>query len=329
MRIISSSRDKDIKNAIFLYSTNIDPLQRTDSNEILFWLDNYNKRFKDKFYILGLYLDNTLIGYAQLAYFFNEKILFVDYIVLDSNYRKNNTFFEFVEQIRRFSYSNSMEFNFIVGEVGYYNSAHEPTENSRTLVRLVKMAGFKVVKTKYVHPQLGINHFESELESILMVYTDEEISSIKKETYFLILETIYFKHYQRWYAEFLGEKEFSSYCTRLKQLFDDSIEFNKKKKVIELNGYASILAYPKNGNKDSSLKLVFKWLAIFLLFIGFMFIFGLSHLIAKKKFDIDTDAQYYIVFISSLSILLFLTIIAEGKTNKIATIVEKIIKWSK
>jgi N-acetylglutamate synthase-like GNAT family acetyltransferase len=231
LKQFKSSRNKDLTRALALYSRNIEPFLRTDTREIIYWLDEYPLRHTDQFIILGLYLNEMVIGYAQLAYFAEERLIFVDYIVVEKEFRKNNTFYEFVEEIKEFITAESIEFDFILAEVGGFDNK-EPSAATKNLIRLLKMTGFGVVKTNYHHPRLGKANYESEFQSILMLYTPSEVKHIKKETYLSFLKTIYFKHYQRWYANFFDEKDNAEYSNSLIKLFEKSQENLKKKETI-------------------------------------------------------------------------------------------------
>ncbi len=102
--------------ALKLYSENIDPALRTDTKEIMHWLDKYNRKFEDSFYIVGLYLNDLLIGFSEIAYFLKEKLVIVDYLVIDKAFRKNNTFYQFIIEIEDFIRDENLEFNYIVAE---------------------------------------------------------------------------------------------------------------------------------------------------------------------------------------------------------------------
>jgi N-acetylglutamate synthase-like GNAT family acetyltransferase len=149
LRRIKNSTDRHITKALSIYSQNIDPLIRTDTREILYWLDNYNQRFIDRFYLVGLSLNDTIVGYAQFAYFKEERMIFIDYLAIDKQYRKNNTFYEFLEKLKEFFAEESLYHTYIIAEVGYYKENNVPTEITRNLIRLLKMSGFGVIKMTY------------------------------------------------------------------------------------------------------------------------------------------------------------------------------------
>jgi hypothetical protein len=153
IKIFKSSNEQDLIKALNLYSQNIEPALRTDSREIMYWVDRYNKKFEDSFYILGFYLNDVLIGFSELAYFIKEKTLIVDYLVIDKKFRKNNTFYEFIQKIEEFLNSKNFIIDYIVAEVGFYNEKLEPPEKSKHMIRLLKMAGFSVAKCSYYTPR--------------------------------------------------------------------------------------------------------------------------------------------------------------------------------
>ncbi len=51
-----TANSPDFVKALKLYSDNIEAEYRTDTNEIIYWVDKFHKRFGDSFFVLGLYL---------------------------------------------------------------------------------------------------------------------------------------------------------------------------------------------------------------------------------------------------------------------------------
>lgn len=323
LRRIKNSNDKHLTKALYIYSQNIDPLLRTDTREIIYWLDNYNNTYKDRFFLLGLFLNNELIGYSQLAHFIDEKMIFIDYIVIDQNFRKNNTFYEFVEQIREYLYQEGFDFNFVVGEVGYFIDNKEPTEQSKMLIRLLKMSGFGVVKSRYFQPMLGKNNFESEVLTVLMIYIPNDVKKIKKETFLLIIETIYYRHYKRWYDKFFTETEQSNYNNRLNNLFALISSDVKKKSYIEINGYANLYTSIDKRIAKRSYNKVAKLVTIISLFVLFSLIVAFIVLYLKKSFGV-TEQTIALISISALVLLIIvLRIFFSSKDLSLSEIVEE------
>jgi len=324
LKRFKQSDDKDFTKALTLYSANIEPRLRTDTREIIYWVDNYAKKFLDKFFVFGFYLNNEIIGFAELAYFIEEKLIFVDYIVIDKNYRRNNTFYEFVEQIKEYLTNVEIVFDFVIAEVGGFDEK-EPAVTTRSLIRLLKMSGFGVIKNNYWHPRLGKNNYESELLSILMLYTSNDLKTLKKDTYLLLLNTIYYKHYKRWYDIFLSESEQIEYTKNLLELISKTEYELRKKDIIEINGYPNSYSSGSNINKFPKYTYLAKIVAVFALFVFFSVSFAIIHEIVKTKYGIDTTAQSYIVIASIIGVLFVISLFAERKTSSITNIIEKII----
>lgn len=325
MRLYSKSNEKHLLQAINIYSQNIELNLRTDTREILYWIDNFNKDQKDKFFVCGFYENDRVIGFAQFAYFFSEKIICFDYLVIDKNHRQNNTYFQFINQLQEFLAEQEIVYDFIIAEVGGFLESKEPTIITRSIIRLLKMSGFKVIKSNYYHPKLSRMNFESELQSVLMLFTNSELQSIKKETYLLIVDTMYFKHYRRWYEPFLSESENRDYQNDLLNLKHKIVEELKDKKSIALNGYyVPTTNNPKSiiRRKAYSIPLMLGYLTLFLFFL---ILFGSIHIFVKNKLNIDTSAQSYIVIASVIGVMFIISIIIEGKTKPISHLIQKLI----
>lgn len=325
LKLIKDSRDNNLTRALSIYSQNIEPILRTDTREIIYWLDNYNKTFKDRFYLLGLNLNNKLIGFAQLVYFIEEQLVFVDYIVIDNDHRKNNTFYQFLEEIKVFLNDMNIYYMYILGEVGYYSDKKSPTEKTRSLIRLLKMSGFGVIKADYYQPMLGKNNYESELMSVLMLCTPDELKRIKKDTFIMMITTVYYKHYKRWYDTFFNEVEQADYIGGLNRLISIMNEKIKKRDFIEINGYAHILNPGTiQTSSNPSLKILHV-LGVLILFIITTVAVGLGVYFLKKKFDIDSTSLTFICISSIVFLLFIFYAFFKNKNQPLASVIEKII----
>lgn len=326
LKRIKSSTDKSLGKALNIYFQNIDPLIRTATKEIIHWLDHYNERFQDRFYLIALYLNDVMIGYGQFTYFKEEGIVFMDYLAIEKNSRKNNTFYEFVEKIKDFFIDEGVEFNYIVTEVGYYKEKKELTEVGRNLIRLLKMTGFGVIKMEYFQPMLGKKNYETEIGAVLMIYTANDLKVLKLETFFLLIDTIYYKNYQRWYDEFLNEKERVEYGSRLQEL-RGKIEISaKKKQVIEINGYANLLPMNQSNTRSSNYVRSAKVFGVFLIFILLSIGIGSIVLLLKKKYNLDANAITFISLCSLIIIIFISTVFYKSKNESMSSAIERILK---
>lgn len=243
LRQFTSSSDKDFAEALSLYMRYTPPAVRTSTNEIAYWVDNAGEYQKNKFLVLGFYCGKNIIGFSEMAYLWDSKVLVIDYLAIEPSFRKNNVFFEFIEHARSFIADLRLDVLYIVTEIGKFSET-VPPDSSRALVRLLKFAGFKVAKTLYYQPQLGEKNADSEMEAILMVYfygdpdgTNNQ-SSLTKATFLQIVRGIYFEHYLRWYEPHVDHAgRYKSDLERLLKKIDSSI----KKPRVELNGHHYLL----------------------------------------------------------------------------------------
>lgn len=325
LKWFKNSRHPDIIDALKLYVDYTEPALRTDTKEILHCIDNWNTLFDDKFYVLGLYLNRELIGFAELAYFEQEKFIIVDYLVIHKNYRKNNTFYQFVDDITRFLSNENLEYNYIVAEVACYDESLEPPESSKLLIKLLKMSHFGVVKCNYYVPRVGIYDFESAMRSVMMIYTKNESKQIKRETFFQIVEAIYYKYYQRWHNMFVDEEEQKKYDQEIKDLILRMEKQLDKKKVIEINGLNSLFPVKTNFDNGIKTKRVLKALTAIVLFIMCFILVGLFYTFLKIKLGWDSGTVNTIIT-GSIGLTLFLVaLIFENRSNLFSKIFEKVL----
>lgn len=290
IRKINSSKDRDIIKLMRLYSSYIEPTARTDTREILDWLDNSTD---DYFKIFAFYLNETLIGYCQTAYFHFNKILFVDYLVIDENYR-GRSYSEFIYSLKDYFNEKNIEINYFIAEVPYYTNSNQPSLKSITLIRLLKQSGFKVIKADYYQPELGKNK-ESCMQTTLLIYTnDQYLTDIKKETFEDIIKTIYSDHYYKWYSRFFKTEELKIYKAKIDSLYDEITKKIAKKKVIELNGYSHLIERNQKtpeGAIEKSNALKYTLLLLIIVAITGIIMFAVK--IVSGLLGVSDDHLYY------------------------------------
>lgn len=325
LKRFKNSKHPDVIDALKLYVEYTEPAVRTDTKEILHCLDTWNDSFEDKFYVLGFYLNNTLIGFTELAYFAQEKFIIVDYLVIHKNYRKNNTFYQFVDDITLFLSQEGLEYNYIVAEVACYDENLEPPESSKLLIKLLKLSHFGVVKCNYYVPRVGIYDYESAMRSVMMLYSLNESKQIKRETFFQIVHAIYYKYYQRWHNMFVDEEEKGRYDKELMDLIAKMEKQIDKKKVIEINGLNSLFPVKINFDNGPKAKKVLKVLTGIVLFFASFILVGLFFTFLQSNFGWDIGTASTIIT-GSLGLTLFLVaLIFENKSNLFSKAFEKML----
>lgn len=238
-----SSRDPDFAAALMIYVRNTPANIRTDTNEITYWLDEYAEKFGDVFHVFGFYRDRQLVGYAEAAYFREERLIALDYITIDSAHRRNNVFFEFVDQLKQYFEDSYPEYRYAVAEVTYGSGQQYPSQESRLMARLLKLQGFHVIRAPYYQPRLMLEDAESEMQADLLIFSTSELESIRVDTYLSIVHTLYYKYYLRWKSVIPATVE--GYRKHLDGLYSKICSGVKRKKNIAVNGHSVILQTPR------------------------------------------------------------------------------------
>lgn len=290
---IKDDQNKDLLYLLKLYIDNIDPCIKTNPNEIIYWLNNFETRKgKDTFWILALYMNNKPIGFCQMIHFYYYKVAFVDYCVIDPEYR-GRAFSEYTYLIRDFFTERSIDINYFVTEVAYYSSNNIPSQSALKLIRLLKMSGLKVIKAPYIQPELGLDNHESEMNATLMIGINgrgNDQSTLKKETYMDIVHTIFYNHYIAWYDPFMSDSEMSIYRKKIDEIFDSIKKETNKKDTIVLNGepYMFELSNTPPPSKSNKATVSIFVISIVLIYVT---ISGLGILL-EKSFHILPETQF-------------------------------------
>ena len=293
IRHIRNEQDKDIEYLLKLYADNIDPSIKTNPNEILYWLNHFEEREgNDTFWILALYMNKKPIGFCQAAHFYTHKILFIDYCVIDPDFR-GRAFSEYVYLIRDFFVDIGIDINYYVAEIAYYSRNNSPSPNALRLIRLLKMSGFKVIKAPYAQPELGLDNFESEMKATLMIYVtgkNNDCPTLKKDTYIDIVRTVFYNHYIKWYDAFMTNNEKSIYHKKIEKLFDTIKKETNKKEFVQLNGEPYLFELSEQKPPEASNKKTILVFVVSLLILYFA-ISGLG-LLLENQLNITTEAQF-------------------------------------
>ncbi len=326
LKRINSSTDKDYPRALKIYLDNIDYNVITNTNEITHCIDSYNKLYPDaEFTVVGFYMNKVLIGFSQFIYFKKEKFMFIDYLVIEKIYRKNNTFYEFLAKIREYIDSVNYDLRYIVGEISLQGASEEKeySPNTRNLIRLLKMNNFGTIEAPYYQPMLGVNNYESYLKAILMLYPVDEYRIIKKETFLMILKTVYFKHYENWYKLFLNDAEIREYSMHIHDLFREISEKIKSSTSIDLQSYNELM----NEKTVNIPKKVPKKILYFL--IGLILLTVLLSVVSfslKSILKMDyKDQSSFLIFVS-LTYLVILSFLSNKASTLLNKVVEKVIE---
>jgi hypothetical protein len=242
LKHFTNTFDPDFAAALLIYTRNTASNIRTDTNEITYWLNNFRSSFEDDFYVFGFYRNKQLVGFAEVAYFYAERLFIIDYIVIDEASRRNNVFYEFVDQLKCYLEGEHPDYRYGVAEVTYGSGEQIPSPESCLISRLLKLQGFRIICAPYFQPRLMFDDIESEMKADLLIYSATRLERINSDTYLNIVKALYYKYYLRWKSIIPDSND--AYKKHLDALYL-KIESNiKNKKTLIVNGHQSVLKSP-------------------------------------------------------------------------------------
>jgi hypothetical protein len=228
----------------------------------------------------GLFSNDTIIGYTEIAYIRTERLIIIDYMVVDNKYMSNSSFSTFFFLLLGYFVKNDIDYDYIVTEILV---KFNDTEEKVDIIRLFENEDFKVINALYIQPCLETSNLESNKEALLMIYQrNSSKSSIKKETYFRIINSIYFDHYCTWDDPFfLDEQKRNDNYNKLKSDFE-KIKSSTCQEIlsdeeIKLNGYKNNLIRnnalpPVSNTKSIRSALIFTFIAVILIMLMLFFL---------------------------------------------------------
>lgn len=205
--------------ALAIYHANTPHLELTSTNEIQYWAEKYNTSFDDQLFLFSFECNEDIIGFAQCVYFSSAEIVVLDYMSMEESYKTVGSFFIFYEQIKSFLTQEGIQYNYMVSEL-LKDSEENFTESSDVWRTMMALENFRVIDAPYEQLQLGKNKFDTQLPGRLMIAVESGTESIRRETYLMIVNTLFFDHFVRWYEPFLTEEENIGYRTSATKKFN-------------------------------------------------------------------------------------------------------------
>jgi hypothetical protein len=216
LKKFKSEEDKDFKKAIKMYKLNMPKHLYASENEIVYWLKHDDEQ--RKIYNLGLFLNEEIVGYLHLAYFISKKIMFLDYIVIEKDYKKTDLFFIIFDMLDKYNKYNHIHVDFIATEVLRYIDVEGKTEEESHLIKRFQACGFERLNYLYYQLPLGVEETKN-IEAIILIKGYDK-DCLKFETYMNFVKLVFYEHYIKWYKPFLTEEEFASYIRNAEKIYN-------------------------------------------------------------------------------------------------------------
>lgn len=306
--------------ALKVYSQTISYDQKTNTSEITYWI-NHIDDFPDCVPLFfALTLNNKVIGYAELAYIICNRILAIDYIILDNQYKSSSAFFAFYSLIIHYIDSLEYDYDFITKEI---LCEYTQTKMHEVDIKKYELENFKVANCLYMHPQLEVGNIESRKEALLMIYQKDVLNiNLKKETYLAIVDAIYFKYYEVWDKPFWNstDEEMQNHMSlvRNKAIIEENINADS----ILLNGYPITVSsnrslIPENQPQKSINRSLF--------YVSCVLAFTFITLFFAKELSVEITS----IAVVAIAIVFVVLVFVALSDSKAAKIIEQLPVFSK
>ncbi|AKG34323.1 hypothetical protein [Paenibacillus durus] len=232
IKLIIKNDDEDYVQALKIYNDETPPEIKTESNQITYWINKDTSNFNFKFMIFTAYLDNEVIGFAEIAYFnVQPKFALIDYMTFKKVYKVNAVFFPIFNLIQNYMNNNSLHVDYWITEINHKEDGANIDKESAFFKKLICIENFGSISTDYFHPSLGDNNYESSFIARLYIKTNDSLKQLSKQTVLFIIKTIYYSYYWEWYKPFSTVDAINSY----KQHLDINFEKIKKNLIDQAN----------------------------------------------------------------------------------------------
>ena len=217
---IEKSTDEGYQEALTIYNEETPLTIYTNSNEITKWLDNPKDASPFEMMIYALYLDNKVIGFAQVTYLVDKNVAILDYITLTKAYRVNSAFLVFLSLIQYHLSMSGRSISFYIAEISNKDGGANIDRESAFYKRIICLENFGYVNSKYYNIPLGLANHEDSFESLMYIKTNDNVKCISKDTFLEIVSSICYDYYLNWYSKFLTDDELIKYKERLDKCYN-------------------------------------------------------------------------------------------------------------
>lgn len=306
---LESSKCAEYMQAMQIYTKSVEYIQKTNTSEIKYWIDNKKKFSLGTLFFFVLLSNDNVIGYAELAYIKTSRILIIDYITIDERYNSNSAFYSFYWLIIDYICKQGLDYDFITKEIlCKYDSANIYLSE----IKMYELENFKVANELYIHPLLEKTNEESEKEALLLIYQKAlDSHQIKSTTYLSIIDTIY-SYYQAWDRPFINDSNYLEYNTRFTK-YKEQITNSISSDHVIMNGYPKKHSFASEDkcipSKSSSIRNGFIYTILVMILVFAVLFFA-------KEFNVEFTT-IALIAIAVVFILFSFVALSDSKAAKI------------
>jgi len=219
---------KDLIAALAIYTETVDSNSVTNTNQILYYIQNSKVDKKREMFFYVLYYDSEVCGFAEAGFLHKIDAIIIDYIC--TNPRNQILFFNFYNLLvstieKSVKKSSIYKITELTTTKNHENKLCDIDSNY--FRKMLSFEDFKVIKAPYYAPSLGPQRNEKEMEYNLAI--NGNFATLTKSSFLNIVKCLYDDHYLSWYAKFDNESNTKEYLDGLYQKIIN--EMSKKEEV--------------------------------------------------------------------------------------------------
>lgn len=324
LKRITSAQDSIYFEAIKIYNETTPPDIKTNTNEIMYWLNKNDSNSNFEVMVFALVIDDKIVGFSMMSYLKQSKIIVIEYLALIEAYRVNVVFFSFMNLMKNYLSATNYDVRYFVVEISNKNNGRSVDKESQFFLKFLCLEGYGRANASYFTLPLGMLEMESSFNAHLYIKSNDHLTELTKDTYMSIIREIYYKYFYNWYKPTMSTETASAYKRKADDYFD-TIENNmQKKETVEIvyNTCSTIeLEYDVNtsGAIPSQVKikkaLVIPFLICLITILPVMFALIYSYVLPRVGMELnEVSSMIGTIFTSILTVTVSLLYYSKKKS---------------
>lgn len=228
------ARSDRLAEFLSIYVQHFGPEHRTPTNELVEFLLSPVKG--QSIFYFGLTYDGKPCGFATFMHYPDGPIGVIDHLVVAPNLRGFGGFFMFCDLIAKYLEEKRIPIDHLVSEVTLSHPSSTPTIRPAILVRMMRLVGFKAVRSAYWAPDPAILEDVDSCRAALLLASQPERDDLPASEFARIVELIYRTHYGLWYERTMTKEKYERYRQVSEKLLLKIQSSVAKEKRVVLNG---------------------------------------------------------------------------------------------
>lgn len=194
----SAASARRLESFLDVYVKHLSPKHRTETNELIYYL--HEPLEGRRIIYFGMTFRGEPCGYCALMYYAAKRVGVFDFIVIAPTARGHGAYFAFADLIAEYLERRRIFADYLVAEVISDDGLSDPLTSPISIVRLLRLQGFRRARIKYHAPDPMMVTSLGSCGASLMIASNHKRESIDAPELIKIVDLIYFDHYFRWHG---------------------------------------------------------------------------------------------------------------------------------